>query len=303
MIKQAIVHWDLNDVCSYNCEYCPGRFRHGTNVRSVEEYLAIVSKLQTTRYKHAQSVKWILGGGEPLEFSGLNLILREIKNQPSWIRLDTSGGDSWFNLMEVGQYLDKIRLTHHEWQNASVLDFIIDYCQENKKELDIFIPLLPGKIREGKAKVEELKSQGIAAYEQVLNHNGYKGQTYPGYSWQDKNLIAGRPEDWVPPPIITTAAPEPVVTTAPIPTVDPAYVDLTKKPEDSSPKLTGLPCYAGVDYIYIDQRGFAKGSECGGRDIGNVFDDNWQAPADSFGCPMFWCRSENDRRLIRTASQ
>lgn len=284
-IPQAEIYWHLTDICNTDCDYCPVRLRAGRNNKTTEEYLNVIEKLQVSRYKNAESIKWKIGGGEPLQFTGLNQILRKIKTKPCYVRLDTSGGASWFDLIETKDYIDHYKLTHHKWQNISVLNFIADFCQENNKKLDIVVPLNPGQIFEDREKIESLKSQGLNAYEQILYSDPRnRGDFWSGYSSVDINRINGLPDDWTPPP----ADPAP-----------PAYVDLSKPPIDDSPSYTGRGCYAGVDYIYISHLGYVVGSECGGRDLGNVFDPEWIAPDGPFPCSMNYCRSKTDQKRLR----
>jgi len=288
MIEQAEVHWALTGSCTMGCEYCPTRYNGVYNDRSVEDYLVVVRKLQRSRYKHAKSIKWKLGGGEPLQFAGLDLVLNEIKKMPSFVRLDTSGGQTWFELMSIINRVDHIKLTQHYWQNTSVLDFVIDLCKDNNVRLDVLVPLMPGKIIECKEKVEGLKAQGVSAHEQELTNDAKGNELWDGYSQADKNIIKGLPADYVPGP------PEPVDPNKP----DPNWVDprIIQNPEFV---YTGKQCYAGVDYLYIGAKGFASASDCGGRDIGNVFQAGWEPPDVSFACPMLQCTSERDRTIIR----
>jgi hypothetical protein len=219
-----------------------------------------------------------------LEFPGLNQLLKKIKSQPSFVRLDTSGGNSWFDIIGTKDFVDHYRITHHAWQNESVLNFIIDFCHENNKTLTVIVPLNPGSIHQDRDKINRLIEQGIDAKEKILLNDNQPGQYWSGYSTIDINRINYRPDDWV--------YEEPV-------NQEPVYVDLSQPPVDDSPSYTGLGCYAGVDYLYISGRGFASGSECGGRDIGNVFQGDWQAPDAAFPCCVNYCRSSNDRKRLR----
>lgn len=289
MIDQAEVHWLLNGWCTLGCDYCPSRLNNIDNGRNVEEYLVVIRKLQESRYKNAKSIKWKLGGGEPLQFPGLDIVLNEIKKMPSYVRLDTSGGETWFDLMSIINKVDHIKLTQHYWQNTSVLDFTVDLCRDNNVKLDVVIPLLPGKIDEGRQKVSELIDLGISAHEQILtNEARNKNDLWDGYSQKDKNKLMGLPEDWDPTPVPANDPNEP----------DPTWVDprIIQNPEFV---YTGKQCFAGVDYIFIGAKGFASASDCGGRDLGNVFEKDWVAPSASFSCPMFQCLSERDRRILR----
>jgi organic radical activating enzyme len=278
-MKTLEINWKLNSYCEYGCEYCHGKWSKGSLNKTLDQYLNVVEKLQATRYPHGDRIKWIIGGGEPLNFPNLNQLLQKIKEKNSNIRLDTSGGDSWFNVLEIVNYVDRFRLTHHSWQNTSVLDFIIDHCQENNKEIKVIVPLAPGKILESREKVKELIQRGIDATEQILE---YSPDGWAGYSKKDNNLIRGLPEDYEDPP-----APEPV------------YIPLNEPPKDDSPSYTGKLCYAGIDILTIDHKGFVVASDCGGRPSGNVFESEWSAPDGPFACPMLWCRSIDDRERIR----
>ena len=51
--------------------------------------------------------------------------------------------------------------------------------------------------------------------------------------------------------------------------------------------------------MHIDVKGWARGSDCNGRNLGNVFEPEWLPPDSSFACPMMFCRSNNDKRNIR----
>lgn len=288
MIKQAEVHWQLNDICSKDCAYCPTRYKASTTSRGLEEYLTVVRKLRESRYKNAETISWKLGGGEPLEFPGIGILLNEIKKQPSRVRIDTSGGDTWFEIMAIKDFVDHIKFTQHHWQNPSVLNFAIDFCKDEGKRLSVVVPLMPGKILEGRTYVEKLLDSGVEAYEQILWENNKTGSYWIGYSDGDINLINGLPEDWVPPP------PVPVDPNLP----DPGWVDprIIQNPKFV---YTGKQCFAGVDYIFIGARGFASASDCGGRELGNVFQDNWVAPDTSFACNMLQCLSKTDRERIR----
>jgi len=284
MIEQAEIHWHLTDKCNIGCEYCPSRYRAGTNKRTTDEYLAVIEKLQTSRYKHAKSIKWKIGGGEPLHFTNLNILLRKIKSMPSFVRLDSNGGETWFNLIETKDYVDQYRITHHDWQNISVLNFIIDFCKENNKQLQVIVPLIPGKIFEKRELIETLRADGVSAKEQILYNDAKIGDYWVGYSRIDINRINNLPDNWEPPPEVA---------------YEPTYEDPRVPPIDDTPSYTGLGCYAGIDYLYISHKGYTSGSDCGGRDIGNVFAENWTAPAEVFTCNMNYCRSDSDRRRLR----
>jgi len=285
-LDQAEVSWALNAHCGHKCSYCHSQYSGGELDKSVDQYLAIIKKLQDTRYQHHSKIYWKISGGEPLHFPHLSTVLKKMKEKPCVIRLDTSGDDNWFSLYGVINLIDKIKLTYHSWQNDDVFDFVLEKCQEKNVSVTIEVPLLPGAIVESRAKVKHFVDLGYVCNEQVLRDLG--GNLHPGYSQLDENRIYGRPDDW---------EPELVVYDPNLP--DPNYVDLSTA-NDTDPVYTGMPCYAGVDWLYINPRGFASYSQCGGRNEHfNAFDPAWQPPSNSFPCTVNQCRSEQDRTKIR----
>jgi hypothetical protein len=285
-LNYAEVSWNLNAYCKFQCAYCPSEFKNGELDKSLDQYLTVVQKLQDSRYKHHSKIYWKIGGGEPLHFPHLSVLLKKMREQSCIIQLDTSGDDTWFSLYGVLGLLDKVNLTYHSWQNDDIVELILEQCQEKNVSIFINVPLLPGLITESREKVQYFKNLGHVCNEQILYDNG--GELHHGYSTIDANRIFGRPDDW---------EPEPVVHDPNMPA--PGYVDLSII-NNVDPVYTGMPCYAGVDWIYINSKGFASYSQCGGRNEHfNVFDPAWQAPDNHFTCTVNQCRHDTDRKRIR----
>ena len=285
-LEYAEISWALNAHCKFQCAYCQPQFKSGELDKSVDQYLAIIDKLQSTRYKHHSKIYWKIGGGEPLHFPHLSTLLKKIKEKPSIVQLETSGDDTWFSLYGVINLIDKVKLTYHSWQNDDVFGFILEQCQEKNISVTIEVPLVPGRIFESREKVKYFKELGYACNEQRLQD--VDGQTHRGYSQLDENRIYGRPDDWKPAPIVRDPNKP-----------NPNYIDL-RIVNNTDPVYTGKPCYAGVDWLYINPKGFASYSQCGGRNEHfNVFDPAWQPPGNSFPCTVNQCRSEQDRTKIR----
>lgn len=288
--------WQLSGGCTNDCWYCPSKYRNNPNYKNLDEYLSVVNKLQTYgQRQNIQEISWKFKGGEPLQFSNLNIVLRQVKSKKSYVALETSGGDSWFDLLAVIEHVDELIITHHYWQNETILNYAIDLFNEQNKKIKVFIPLLPGQIKEGRVKIQSLLEQGVNVEEQRLL--GDYGQLHEKYSLRDLNIIYGRPEDWEPPPPPPLPPPPPADAPPAPPPKDPRWVD--PRLSNGNPSYTGKQCWAGVDWLYIDSKGFAKGSECGGREIGNVFDSGWTPPDISFACPMLFCHHQSDRTNIR----
>jgi organic radical activating enzyme len=279
MITPKII-WQISGQCTHECWYCLSKYRNNPYYKSTDDYIRVINLLQNYGQRSLMpKINWKFTGGEPLQFPNFNILLKEIKNKNSHLSVETSGGESWFNVMEISELVDELIITHHYWQNETVLNFIIDTMKEQQKKIKVIIPMLPDKINECRNIAHRLKDLGVDAIEQLLLNE--QGGTIEQYSPRDLNIFYGRPEDWVPPP----------------PPEVPVWID--PRIDDGAPVYTGLPCWAGVDYLYIDSKGFAKGSECGGRELFNVFDLGWVPPDTSFACPMMFCRSDKDKKNIR----
>jgi len=280
-LEYAEVKWDLNAYCGFQCSYCDSQYKSGDLDKTVDQYLTVIDKLQHSRYKHHSKILWKIGGGEPLHFPHLSTLLKKMKEKSCIIRLDTSGDDNWFTFYGIAGLVDHVKLTYHSWQNDDVFDFILEQCKEKNVNVSIDIPLIPGRIVESRNKVNYFNNLGYTCSEQILYDLG--GVLHRGYSQVDQNRIYGRPDDWLP------EAPKPNYN----------YVDLTVV-NGTDPVYTGNPCYAGVDWLYINPKGFASYSQCGGRNEHfNAFDPQWQPPEDHLPCRLNQCRSEQDRQKIR----
>jgi hypothetical protein len=285
-LAYAEVSWSLNAYCKFQCAYCPMESKGGELDKSLDQYITIIEKLQNTRYNHHSKIYWKIGGGEPLHFPHLGTLLKKMGEKPAIIQLDTSGDDTWFSLYGVLNHINIVNLTYHVWQNDDIVDLILEQCQEKNVSVSIQVPLIPGQIIQSRERVQRFKNLGYTCNEQLLYDTSR--ELYHGYSMLDKNRILGRPDNW---------EPESVVHDANKP--NPNYIDL-RVVNNNDPVYTGLPCYAGVDWLYINPKGFVSHSQCGGRsEHFNAFDPNWQPPNDHFPCSVNQCRHDNDRKKIR----
>jgi len=278
-LEYAEVSWFINAHCKLQCSYCHPEFKNGGLDKTLDQYLTVIEKLQQTRYKHHSKILWKIGGGEPLHFPNLSSILKKMRERPCIIRLDTSGDNSYFSAYGILNLIDRLKLTYHYWQNDDIVGFILEQCLEKNIGVSIIVPLAPGQIHESREKVEHFRQRGYVCNEQVLYDRD--GKLHHGYSNIDLNRIHHRPDDEIIEPVV------------------PKYIDLSVV-NNTDPIYTGMPCYAGVDWLHINPKGFASYSHCGGRsEHYNVFNPDWQPPDNHFPCNVIQCKNEKDRRTIR----
>jgi hypothetical protein len=285
-LAHSEVAWTINGYCTFQCSYCPAEFKNGALDKTVEQYLTVIEKIQAAHYQHHNKIHWTLGGGEPLHYPHLSTLLKKIKSRPASICLETSGDDTWFGIYPILGLIDRLELTYHPWQNNEVFDFIFEESQGRDIQIAITVPLAPGAITESREHVQRFRSLGYQCQEQMLR--GVDGEPHREYDLVDVNRIYGRPDIW-------QDNTEPLQPGQ----ADPNYVSLAKV-NSTDPIYTGKPCYAGVDWMQINARGFVSYSQCGGRsEPRNVFDPDWQPPTSHFACVMNQCRSQQDRNKIR----
>jgi organic radical activating enzyme len=294
-MRKSAVFWELSRYCTFDCLYCPSSQKNGSIDQPTENYRRTVNLLQDALYSHVDQINWVIRGGDPLIFPNIGSLISTMKSKPSRVEFNTSGGDNWFDLMSIIDNIDYIKLTIHYWQNPSVTNFILDHSRTTLiTKGEIFVPLYPGKIIESRDYIKELKASGFRVSEQILRDSNFLNY-WEGYSQSDINLIEGRQADQDPVKYeikYDIKQSEPVIP-------DSTYVDLSVPPADDSPSYTGKTCYAGIDYLEIDHKGFVSGSKCRGRTMGNIFEEGWKPEYQPFACPMLFCREIEDRRQIR----
>lgn len=69
--------------------------------------------------------------------------------------------------------------------------------------------------------------------------------------------------------------------------------------KEAVPVYTGLICNAGIDVLYINQNGWAKGSECNDRPLSNIWTPKFQFPSSGHKCGMTVCKYPNDWQIIK----
>ena len=70
-------------------------------------------------------------------------------------------------------------------------------------------------------------------------------------------------------------------------------------PVHTGPVYTGMVCNAGIDILYINQNGWAKGSECNDRPLNNIWTPKFQFPSSGHKCGMTVCKYPNDWQIIK----
>lgn len=90
--KEAIVTWVLNNVCTYDCRYCPPNLHNGTNPKyDWEEIQPFVDNLFNHYGKQfGNNIRFALSGGEPTVSRFFPELVREIHRRGSSVGMTTN---------------------------------------------------------------------------------------------------------------------------------------------------------------------------------------------------------------------
>jgi len=281
-LKRTKIWWALHNYCSGGCSYCPTKYWGGEEPRSVEEYKKFVSYTITHFSNLGRLIDWTFDGGEPLEFHDFPEILKICKDNNGNIELITNGGKMWLDWWAIEPHVDKLHLTFHYWQNYNLIKFIIEAFQKNKKNIVVNVPIRPDYFDNDLYRLERIQNEfNIIVNKQLLYKNGEQALGWIPYTDAQIIKLLGK-------------------------SVLEEKKEMSKKTfnekieilQIKNPSYTGQLCSAGIDTIYIQETGWASGSECGNRPLGNIWNSTFAYPVELHKCGMVYCVSDKDKNLL-----
>lgn len=290
------ITWALNDYCSYQCDYCPTKFRGGGEPPETKDYLRLIELINSNYNSLGRRIEWTLDGGEPLDMNDIVTLIKACKSENNSLALHTSGGKLWMDWWAIQPNVDSLILTYHYWQQESLMNYIIELFVKNNKHLYIKAPVHPKRFDQDINRILRLEERhGIWVEPQVLyNHADSNAGMFTAYT--DEQLkIMETPKPWL------KNAPQ-----GPPKFVDEKnYFEKTTWDErqqdkvDKSPSFTGKLCNTGIEYLYIGHQGWTTGSNCGNRPMGNIWNDGWSPPNIPHRCGMMICNDPGDQLITK----
>lgn len=283
MNKKTQIFWSLHNYCEARCSYCPALLWGGPEPRDINAYKDIVQRAITHYGNMGRTIDWTFSGGEPLHFHDFPEVLKMCKEAGGNIHLTTNGGKIWLDWWAVEPYIDHLNLSYHYWQNPHLIKFIIDIFKTKNKSYQIQIPIRPSHFEEDIARVNDVENTfNITVNKQILYNNA--AYNFGMFDYSDEQLRILRGEEAV---------------------VERKYYENTshhQKNEDmklKDPSYSGMWCNAGIEVLYITQEGWAKGSECNDRPLGNIWFDDFKFPMTGHKCGLVVCHYHNDRNITK----
>ena len=282
-IMRTKIHWNLNNHCTSQCTYCPTRFWGGETPHHISDYLNITNRTISHYKSLDRDIDWTFDGGEPLDMFDFPMMLKLCKENNGNINLNSNGGKMWLDWWAIEPHVDMLNLTYHYWQKPTLIKFILDTFQKKDKRINVIVPIRPDHFEEDiqRAMDIELAHNIIVGKSILYNEADPIAGMFP---YTDNQLRIMRGEKLV--------------------QENQQYKETTFKERTeiriaSSPSFTDMLCNAGIDVLNISHEGWATGSNCNNRPLGNIWDDNFQLPNDPHKCTMMSCSSSSDQQILK----
>ena len=278
------VYWSLNNYCKSECSYCPVSLRGGDEPRDIEEYKSIAQIIINSYSSIGRTIDWTINGGEPLDTDYLPSLLKLCRENGNQLSLHTNGGKLWMDWWAIEPYVDNLYLTYHDWQQPSLINYIIDTFQKNNKKIEVLVPMRPEHFDEDLNRALALEvTKNITVSKAVLNVNADPAAGSFKYTPRQLAIMQGRDPD---------LAIEHEV-------VHKSWDDRYQETYNTNPKYTGMMCNAGIESLVIGHLGWVSGSDCNNISLGNIWNPGWTPPAQSQKCGMIACISPNDQQITK----
>lgn len=277
------IHWSLNNFCTAQCTYCPARFWQGETPPHISDYLVITNKLISHYKSMDRDIDWTFDGGEPLDMFDFPMILKLCKENNGNITLNSNGGKMWLDWWAIEPHVTSLNLTYHYWQQPPLIKFILDTFKKKDKPVNVIVPIRPDYFEEDIQRALDAES----AYNIVVGKAVLYNEADPAggmFRYTNSQLAIIRGEDLV---------------QQPQPQKETTFKERFEEQLSNSPSFTGMLCNTGIDALRISYDGWATGSDCNNRPLGNIWHSTFQLPNDPHKCSKIACISASDQKIIK----
>lgn len=338
MNNKTKIYWSLHDYCEAKCSYCPKTFWGGDTPKDITMYIDFVKRAVTHYGNLGRSIDWFFSGGEPLNFHDFPEMIKLCKESGGTVDLTTNGGKMWMDWWAIEPHVDKLNLTYHYWQSPNLIKFIIDTFLKKNKNIQLTVPLRPDFFKEDMVRVRDIENEyKVNVHRQVLYNNADAREGMYEYTTRQLRIINGQEifneedydqkvkddeEDYkkfidrFTKKKIKTSSGDAIDEQTSLEIINNEFNEVDSNPSETitandeniitienkkeeGPVYTGMICNAGVDVLYINQNGWAKGSECNDRPLSNIWTPKFQFPLAGHKCGMTVCKYPNDWQIVK----
>jgi hypothetical protein len=248
----------------------------------VIQYLEITQKLITHYKSIGRDIDWTFDGGEPLDMFDFPMILKLCKENNGSIQLNTNGGKLWLDWWAIEPHVDVLNLTYHYWQQPTLIKFIIDTFRKKNKHVNILVPIRPDFFDEDIQRALDIETQHNIVVGKAILYN--EADPVGGmFAYTENQLRIMRGEELV------QEQQHYEETT---------FAERSEERVIQNPSFTGMPCNTGIETLRISPDGWATGSDCNNRPLGNIW-TGVNLPSDPHVCCMMACISGSDQQITK----
>jgi MoaA/NifB/PqqE/SkfB family radical SAM enzyme len=296
------IRWHLNNYCTSQCTYCPSRFWGGETPHHISEYLDITEQLISHYASLGRTIDWTFDGGEPLDMFDFPAILKLCKENNGTVVLNTNGGKMWLDWWAIEPHVDELNLTYHYWQKAPLVKFILDTFHKKGKPVNVSVPIRPDHFDEDIQRASNIEE----AYSTVVSKLILYKESDPMagmFPYTDDQLKIIRGEELV------REKYHYIKTT---------FAERSEESVKNNPTFTGMLCNIGIEKLNITHLGWATGSDCNNRPLGNIWTYKMESlseaehqqkklnrltlPTGPHTCGMKACISSCDQKITKFSS-
>ena len=279
------IKWQLHNYCRAECSYCPTEIRGGEEPRHINEFTALVKKINSWYNNMGRVTDWVFDGGEVLDTDYFPGLIKECKQGGGTVEITTNGGRLWIDWWAIEPHVDRLNLTYHYWQQHSLIEFVIGLFLKQNKSFAVSVPMRPDFFDEDLDRALRL--------EEKFNINVGKAALYKNarvelgmYDYTDDQIRIMLGEDF----LINYRTPK-----------------LPKSPEEkivevyhkNDNKFTGQLCNLGIEMLVIAYNGWARGANCKNDSLGFVWEETWTPPSTPQHCTMIACIHQEDQKITK----
>lgn len=287
------IAWDLGNYCNQDCSYCllvhkAGNFSNG----SWEIVESFADKLLVFCEKAGLIPEIRFGGsGETTAVPYFGDLLRTLNNRARCsIETNLSPSIEWWE--NHGYMISGVHGTiHYEYITLRESAEKIQKIMEISNRVRVTVPMLPDRFQEQLDDISWMNDTlGISVGMQALFINPTDPLLlHSDYTPEQREILIGT--DTTDIYVIKSDTDKNKTMT---------HSQVHWSENDSLREFTDWQCYAGIDTLVIDSRGYVRRGWCTQHTMEQVHMSEWQWSLEPQACRMMWCRHSHDLLARKT---
>lgn len=281
------VAWDLGNACNQNCSYClpvhkSGKLSNGTweIVESFADKLLVFCE-RANKFP----IIHFGGSGETTAVSYFGNLLTKLNNRASChIETNLSAPIEWWET--YGFMINKVHgSVHYEYTTLKENYEKLQLVKRLSNQVSISVPMLPHLFQEQMADIAWFKETfDINIGMQALFINPTDPLHLLSEYTEDQRNILQHKDTQTEYVLVSDTQPNQSIT----------HSQMHYSESDDLREFTDWQCWAGIDTLIIDSRGFVRRGWCAQHTMEQVHMSEWQFDIEPTTCRMRWCRHSHD---------